>query len=235
MIYLHLLGWTLGVLGLLGIILGLRKPALILFWLSPGRRTKPLALAFCVCLGLLGAFLAISGLPQTEMPETAMPDTSAPSSQEDASTLAGDPNMATPKPASPAKSPLAQTGVRASKPPIAKPTSTTRTKTEPTPPPLTPAQERAQEAIISQNRCLTASGYMMAQSYELLVQAEGLLQAGNKTALKDLESRGSARRLPPGVEVPLWDQDLAHGLVKFLIPGEEILYWTRLQAVECNL
>ncbi|EMG36572.1 hypothetical protein PCS_02584 [Desulfocurvibacter africanus PCS] len=35
--------------------------------------------------------------------------------------------------------------------------------------------------------------------------------------------------------IPLWEQDLAHGLVKFLIPGEEILYWTRLQAVECNL
>ncbi|MEG6552479.1 hypothetical protein V6C53_19785, partial [Desulfocurvibacter africanus] len=132
-------------------------------------------------------------------------------------------------------------GAPASKPaqaaqkPLAKAAQAARTTAKSTPPPLTQAQERAQDAIISQNRCLTASGYMMAQSYELLVQAEGLRQAGNNAALKDLESRGSARRLPPGVEVPLWEQDLAHGLVKFLIPGEEILYWTRLQAVECNL
>ncbi|WP_027367648.1 hypothetical protein [Desulfocurvibacter africanus] len=231
MIYLHLLGWMLGILALLGIILGLRKPSVILFWLSPGRRTKPLAVACCACLGLLGVLLAVSSMPQkhpheaVETPKAAMP---------------ADTHLATPEPAAPA--PLAPAGAPASKPaqaapklPVAKPASTTQTKTEPTPPPLTPAQERAQEAIISQNRCLTASGYMMAQSYELLVQAEGLRQAGNNAALKDLESRGSARRLPPGVEVPLWEQDLAHGLVKFLIPGEEILYWTRLQAVECNL
>ncbi|MFO7594733.1 MAG: hypothetical protein R6W92_00110 [Desulfocurvibacter africanus] len=242
MIYLHLLGWTLGVLALFGLFIGLRNPSVILFWLSPGRRTKPLALALCACVGMLGVFLAVFSMPRESSHEdmgtlesTNTAQVITESTLEAPSTLAGDSNMATPKPVSPTKNPPAQTGARASKTPVAKPTSTTQTKTEPTPPPLTPAQKRAQEAIISKNRCLTASGYMMAQSYELLVQAESLLQGGHNTALKDLESRGSARRLPPGVEVPLWEQDLAHGLVKFLIPGEEILYWTRLQAVECNL
>lgn len=237
MIYLHLLGWTLGVLALFGLCIGSRSPSLILFWLSPRRRTKHLALFFCVCVGMLGVFLAVLGMPRESSHEDmeALEPTNTPQVITESTPEAPGSLAATPEPASPAKSPLAQTGARASKPPVAKPASPIQTKTEPTPPPLTPAQERAREAIISNNRCLTASGYMMAQSYELLVQAESLLQGGNNTALKDLESRGSARRLPPGVEVPLWDQDLARGLVKFLIPGEEVLYWTRLQAVECNL
>jgi hypothetical protein len=238
MIYLQLLGWTLGVLALLGIFIGLHRPSVILFWLSPSRRSKPFALAFCACLGLLGAFLAVPSMPQTEIHETARPDTSA---REDAIPLAADANLATPEPEPSEKSPFTPTGARASNTaqaaskPLAAKSASPRTKTEPAPPTLTPAQVRAQEAIIARNRCRTASGYMMAQSFELLTQAEGLLQTGNTTALQDLESRRTARRLPPGIEVPLWDQDLARGLVKFLIPGEEVLYWTRLQAVECNL
>lgn len=63
MIHLHLLGWMLGALALLGIIIGLRDPSVILFRLSPSHRTKSLAVACCTGLGLLGALLAVSSMP----------------------------------------------------------------------------------------------------------------------------------------------------------------------------
>lgn len=232
MIHLHLLGWMLGILALLGIIVGLRNPSVILFRLSPSHRTRPLAVACCTGLGLLGVLLAVSSMPPERQHE-AVPEAAEPV-QMITEPAPADADKINSTPASPEKSPVVSTGERVSKPAQAAPKPLAAKPAE-SAPSLAQAQARAQEAIITRNRCRTASGYMMAQSYELLTQAEGFRRAGNAAALQDMESRGTARRLPSGIEVPLWDQDLSRGLVKFLIPGEEVLYWTRLEAVQCNI